>query len=227
LEDLSQKINSNLSTTSESIQSKASIADVEKNANEVREKCKMLVGFIREAWPHIPELADKPYIHGWHIDMIALHLEAVTSGKLLEIGKQNRILCNVPPGAMKSLLVSVFWPAWEWTQDPSLQYIATSYRADFCNRDTSRMRDLVSSEWYQMLWGKDHEVDGKLVRGVQMDAVGDSRISNTAGGWREGGLFGPHIAIADHRLDGGQAVRWRKSSMHVIIGGEDGLKHSR
>jgi hypothetical protein len=159
--------------------------------------------------------------------MIALHLEAITSGKLLSMGKQNRLLANVPPSSMKSLLVSVFWPAWEWTQDPSLQYIATSYRADFCNRDTSRMRDLVSSEWYQMLWGKDHEVDGKLVRGVQMDAVGDSRISNTAGGWREGGLFGPHIAIADHRLDGGQAVRWRKSSMHVIIGGEDGLKHSR
>jgi hypothetical protein len=106
------------------------------------------------------------------------------------MGKQNRLLVNQPPGSMKSLLVSVFWPAWEWTQYPELQYIATSYREDFCNRDTSRMRDLVCSEWYQMLWGKDREVGGKIVRGVEMVARGDSRISNTAGGWREGaGLF--------------------------------------
>jgi hypothetical protein len=118
---LNKTTHSNLSTTNESLQSKASIAAVEKNANEVRDKCKTLVGFIREAWPHIPELADKPYIHGWHIAVIALHLEAITSGKLLRMGKQNRLLCNVPPGTMKSLLVSVFWPAWEWTQDPSLQ----------------------------------------------------------------------------------------------------------
>src|SRR5450759_3995218 len=140
LEDLSQKINSNLSTTNESLQSKASIEKDERDRDAARAECKTLVGFIRKAWCHIPELADKPYVHGWH-------LEAITSGKLLEMGKQNRLLANVPPSSMKSLLVSVFWPAWEWTQDPSLQYIATSYRADFCNRDTSRMRDLVSSAW--------------------------------------------------------------------------------
>ena len=171
-------------------QSKASREAAEENADTTRERCKRLVGFIRAAWCHIPELADKVYEHGWHIDAIALHLEAITSGKLLEMGKQNRFLANIPPGLMKSLLVSVFWPAWEWTQDPSLQYIATSYREDFCNRDTSRMRDLVCSEWYQTLWRKDREVNGKIIRGVQMDAIGDSRISNTAGGWRKGVPFG-------------------------------------
>jgi predicted phage terminase large subunit-like protein len=132
--------------------------------------------------------------------VIALHLEAITSGKLLRMGKQNRLLANVPPGTMKSLLVSVFWPAWEWTQDPSLQYIATSYREDFCNRDTSRMRDLVCSEWYQILWGKDRKVDGKIVRGVEMVARGDSRISNTAGGWREGVPFGSLTGSRADRL---------------------------
>jgi predicted phage terminase large subunit-like protein len=138
------------------------------------------------------------YVHGWHVDVIALHLEAISSGKLLRLGYQNRFLANVPPGTMKSLLVSVFWPAWEWTQNPALQYIATSYREDFCNRDTSRMRDLVCSAWYQKLWGKDHEVDGKIVRGVEMDARGDSRISNTAGGWREGVPFG---SLTGNRAD--------------------------
>jgi len=216
LEELNQKVNSNLSTTSESLASKASILAAEKNADETRERCKTLVGFIREAWHHIPELSDKPYVHGWHISVIALHLEAISSGKLLEMGYQNRFLANIPPSSMKSLLVSVFWPAWEWTQDPSLQFTVTSYRADFCIRDTSRMRDLV----YQMLWGKDRTLaDGTRVRGVQLISRGDSRISNTAGGWREGVPFGQRFAKADHRLDekfqiqdlAGRAVGWRKS----------------
>src|SRR5450759_4433648 len=164
--------------------------------------------------------------------MIALHLEAITSGKLLRMEKQNRLLCNVPPGTMKSLLVSVFWPAWEWTQDPSLQYIATSYREEFCNRDTSRMRDLVCSEWYRMLWGKDREVNGKIVPGVEIVARGDSRISNTAGGWREGVPFGSltgsradRLILDDpHSLDTAEsdaqrnrtAMRFRESVPHRI-----------
>jgi hypothetical protein len=151
------------------------VATAAIDADATRERCKTLVGFIREAWCHIRALANVAYVHGWHVDMIALHLEAITSGKLLRMEKQNRLLCNVPPGTMKSLLVSVFWPAWEWTQDPSLQYIATSYREEFCNRDTSRMRDLVCSEWYRMLWGKDREVNGKIVPGVEIVARGDSR----------------------------------------------------
>src|SRR5450759_3941292 len=171
-----------------------------RDADDTREKCRSLVDFIRAAWCHIPELSNIVYVHGWHVDVIALHLEAISSGKLLRLGYQNRFLANVPPGTMKSLLVSVFWPAWEWTQNPALQYIATSYREEFCNRDTSRMRDLVCSEWYQMLWGKDREVDGKIVRGVDMIARGDSRISNTAGGWREGVPFGSLTGSRADRL---------------------------
>jgi hypothetical protein len=72
-----------------------------------REFCaRKLVNFIQRAWPVVePGTA---YVHGWHIDAIAAHLEAVTSGEI------NRLLINVPPGTMKSLAVGVLWPAWEW-----------------------------------------------------------------------------------------------------------------
>jgi hypothetical protein len=39
-----------------------------------------------------------PYIKGWHITMISMHLEAITDGTLLAKGYQNRLVCNVPPG---------------------------------------------------------------------------------------------------------------------------------
>lgn len=55
---------------------------------------------------------------------------------------------------MKSLLVNVFWTAWEWgpANKPHLQNIATSYRGDNCTRDCGKVRDLVKSEWYQKHW---------------------------------------------------------------------------
>ena len=62
--------------------------------------------FIQRAWPVVEP--STRYVHGWHIDAIAAHLEAVTSGEI------NRLLINVPPGTMKSLAVGVLWPAWEW-----------------------------------------------------------------------------------------------------------------
>ena len=172
-----------------------------KKLRAARKRCRSLIGFVSEAWKHIPELANVEYVHGWHILLICMHLEAITSGRVLELNLENRLLINVPPGMMKSLLVSVFWPAWEWGPCglPHLQYITTSYREDLCRRDTRRMRDLVNSGWYQSLWGANTVIGGRKISGVELVAKGETRISNTAGGWREG--------IPFDSLTGGRADR--------------------
>ena len=111
-----------------------------EHAETIRERCQPLAGFVREAW-HALEPGNA-YVHGWHIEAICSHLEAVTDGRI------TRLLINVPPGTMKSLIVSVFWPAWEWGPkgQPSLRYLTTSYSETYAKRDSRRMRDLVSSE---------------------------------------------------------------------------------
>ena len=85
--------------------------NVEASLHEInKELCeKSLVEFIKQAW-HVIE-PGQDYIHNWHIDAIAEHLTAITDGMMID-DKQayNRLLINVPPGAMKSLLVSVLWP---------------------------------------------------------------------------------------------------------------------
>ena len=65
-----------------------------------------LAQYVRQAW-HVIE-PQTPYLHNWHIDAIAEHLEAVTFGEL------RRLIINIPPRYGKSNLVSVFWPTWEW-----------------------------------------------------------------------------------------------------------------
>jgi hypothetical protein len=67
-----------------------------------------LIEFVRYFW-HTLEPKNRKLIEGWPLEAICLHLEAVTFGDI------NRLLINVPPGFMKSrLLTDVVWPAWEW-----------------------------------------------------------------------------------------------------------------
>jgi hypothetical protein len=77
--------------------------------------------FVRLAWNVVEPFT--PFAPGWHIDAITDHLEAVTRGEI------RNLLINVPPRHMKSLLVSVFWPAWEWILHPERRWPYSSYAA--------------------------------------------------------------------------------------------------
>lgn len=112
-----------------------------------REACRRsLATFVREAW-HVLE-PGTPYVHGWHVEAICEHLEAVTRGQI------NRLLINIPPGTMKSTLTSVFWPAWEWGPAglPHIRMIGASHEASLATRDARKMRMLVTSDWFQARW---------------------------------------------------------------------------
>ena len=101
--------------------------------------------FIRAAWPVLHP--DKPYIHGAHVDAIAEHLEA---GLRFEF---KVLVITVPPGFAKSTLTAVMFPAWAWARNPALAWMFTSYHQKLSTRDSLATRDLVTSPWYQSLWG--------------------------------------------------------------------------
>jgi len=135
-----------------------------------REYCRRRLGhFIRRAW-HVLE-PGQPYVHGWHLDALCEHLEAVTSGQI------TRLLINIPPGTMKSMASAVFWPAWEWGPIgmPHVRMIGASHEEGLATRDNMKMRRLVQSEWFQSLW--------------PTALVGDQNqktyFENEATGWRQ------------------------------------------
>ncbi len=99
--------------------------------------------FTEQAWPILEP--GTPYVHGRHIDLICEHLEAVTAGQL------QRLVINIPPGHMKSLLCNVLWPAWMWLKFPSLRMLFASYASNLTRRDSRKFRLLIGSEWYQQL----------------------------------------------------------------------------
>ena len=155
------------------IDGKASLLVIQKRRCELS-----LATFIKQAW-HVVE-PGQPYVHNWHIDMIAAHLEAITDGHVLEDGSPyNRLLINVPPGTMKSMIVNIFWPAWEWGPKnmPHMRYICAAHQQGLAIRDATKMRRLVISEWYQARWGDRVTLTG--------DQNAKTKFENTATGFRE------------------------------------------
>lgn len=135
-----------------------------------REYCRRsLVNFIKRAW-HVIE-PSSPYIHGWHMDAICEHLEAITKGQI------TRLLINVPPGTMKSLSSAVLWPSWEWGPMvmPHIRFIGASHEAGLATRDSMKMRRLVTSEWYQRLWPL----------ALTSDQNEKTYVENVKTGWRQ------------------------------------------
>mgnify|MGYP001158973349 CR=1 FL=1 len=152
-----------------------------------REACRRsLVEFVKSAWRVLEP--GQPYVHGWHVDAIAEHLQAITDGQI------NRLLINVPPGTMKSMLTGVFWPAWEWGPRglPHIRFIGASHEEGLAIRDNMKMRRLVASEWYQQRWPI----------ALTGDQNAKTKFENTETGFRQA------CAVASMTGNRGDRVAW-------------------
>jgi predicted phage terminase large subunit-like protein len=104
-----------------------------------------LSSYVRQAWPILePQVR---FLSNWHIDYLVEHLEAVTAGQI------TRLLVNMPPRYMKSLLVSVLWPCWEWIQAPHRRWVFASYAESLSSKHSVDRRTILQSPWYQSRWG--------------------------------------------------------------------------
>ena len=156
----------------------------------IRRDCRNdLMQFTRYFW-HVNDPAT-PMVEGWPLEAIADHLMSCADGHI------KRLILNVPPGSMKSLMSSVFFPAWLWgpMEMPHLRFICASYTGSLTMRDNRRFRRVIQDSLYQRLWG--HVFD--------LDQVGAKYVSNSKTGWKlatsvEGvgtGERGDHIIIDD------------------------------
>lgn len=167
----------------------------QSQAREDRERLSLsLPAFVEAAFPIVKP--ERLYHHNWHIDAICHHLQAVSDGDI------NRLQVWVPPGTMKSMNVSIFWPVWEWTRQPGLRYWCASHSLDLVWDHCSRSRMLLQSPWFQHRWG--HLFD--------LTKAGERSYENSRGGTRstttpKSGGLGKHgdRIIIDDLLDAGDA----------------------
>jgi predicted phage terminase large subunit-like protein len=135
--------------------------------------------FVRQGW-HIIEPGTK-LIWNWHLDIICDALQRQSEGD----AEYRRLLINVPPGTMKSLLVSVFQPAWQWLIEPSRRKLFVARDDELVVRDSRKTRDLITSEWYQGLIKTAHARRGTPTWELRHDQASVVNFANTNGGVRQ------------------------------------------
>jgi len=140
-----------------------------------------LAEFSRLHWRYVETSA---YVHGWHVDCIAEHLQAVTDGEI------RRLIINIPPRHMKSLSVAVFWPAWSWLLDPGIRWLFSSYSQTLSTRDSVKCRRVVQSPRYAQVMGYVESVEENLTGITEepfrltLDQNQKTRFENNKGGTR-------------------------------------------
>ena len=83
------------------------------------------------------------YSFGPHIEIISAKLAAVIDGTT------RRLIINLPPRHLKSLLASVAFPAWCLGRNPSAEILCVSYAQELADKLSRDCRRIVASDWYR------------------------------------------------------------------------------
>jgi len=82
----------------------------------------------------------------WHLEVIAAKLMEVREGKI------RRLIINLPPRHLKSLMASIAFPAWCLGHDPSAQILCVSYGQDLADKFARDCRSIMASGWYRQIF---------------------------------------------------------------------------
>jgi predicted phage terminase large subunit-like protein len=96
------------------------------------------------------------FYDNWHIEAIAAKLANVQRGDV------RRLIINMPPRYLKSLMVSIAFPAYLLGHNPRAKNFVISYGAELADKYASDFKAIVTSGWYrrafpQMRIARSHE----------------------------------------------------------------------
>lgn len=156
---------------------------------EARLLSKSFPAFVRAAWPTIEP--DRPLIWNWHYDYL---------GELLTLASRHderarKLIVNVPPRTLKSILCTVLWPAWVWTWYARSRWMFISYSNDLTYQHSVLRRNLILSEWYRDRWDVPFAEDQNQKGQYDNDSGG--RMISTSIGATVGGRGGDFLLFDD------------------------------
>ena len=91
------------------------------------------------------------YEDNWHIEMVCNELQQrfeQYQENIIPATELQDLIFNLPPGCSKSLMVSVFFPAWVWLINPAAKIITYSYSYKVAEELSGKSLRLLMSEEY-------------------------------------------------------------------------------
>jgi predicted phage terminase large subunit-like protein len=86
------------------------------------------------------------FLPNWHLDAIAWQLDRVRRGEV------TRLIINLPPRNLKSIMVSVALPAFLLGHDPRRRIYGISYGSELADAHANDFRSIVQSEWFRRIF---------------------------------------------------------------------------
>ncbi len=79
----------------------------------------------------------------WHVEAICHALDQVQKGT------EKRVMIHVPPRCLKSIIVSVAWPAFLLGHNSGLQIFVVSHNLDLATGLSNKFRQIINADWYK------------------------------------------------------------------------------
>lgn len=130
------------------------------------------------------------YMDNWHVDVICNEIEQMIDGK------NNRLIINIPPRNMKSIICSVALPAFLLGHDPTTRIICVSYGDELVKKLANDCKTVMTSAWYKELFPRT-VIDSKHCSATDFGTTcSGGRFSTSVGGPLTG-IGGDWIIIDD------------------------------
>lgn len=165
--------------------------------------------FIKFFWPAV---SNDKFSDNWHIKLVADELQKMAEQVGRMEPKLHDLIINIPPGTTKTIICSIMFPAWCWTQWAFMRFITASYSANLSLESADYCRDLIKSDLFRLIYpelaikdDKDTKSNFRITRKDTMANgrtklfVGGNRFSTSVGGTLTG--FHGHFLIIDDPLD--------------------------
>jgi predicted phage terminase large subunit-like protein len=125
------------------------------------------------------------------LEAIAYQLERVRRGEI------TRLIINMPPRSLKSIMASVAFPAFVLGHDPTRRIICVSYSGDLAKKHANDFRALLEARWYQDLFDATRIGQKDSENEIELTARG-FRLATSVGGTLTG--RGGDLIIIDDPL---------------------------
>ena len=130
--------------------------------------------FVELAFPILRP--GKKLVHAAYLDVLVALLESCAAGR------KPRVIVNLPPGYMKSMLISIMYVAWRLGIDPTLKFVCISYGDDLAHKHSASTRKLMQSPDYRAIFP-----------GTVLDKKAEDWLTTTTGGYRYATAVGSDI----------------------------------
>ncbi len=139
-----------------------------------------------------------PYLDNFHIGLITDKLERVRRGEI------RRLIVDVPPRSLKSLISSIAFPAFVLGHDPGAKLICASYGQELADDLARGCRQVMQQPWYRGVFpGTTLATSRQAVHDFETTA-GGYRLATSVGGVLTG--FGGDIIVIDDPIKPDEAL---------------------